>query len=273
MSEYLNVSSALTATENVLRNFIAAVMNRELGPQWEDQLGVTPERLLKWCERRAEEAKRMSTGNLETRLLYFADFTDLKTIISKNWELFKDVFGEKRRFDVLLSILEDYRNPEAHRRGLLPFQEQLVAGVCGEIRTQVARYRSRLETSEDCFPRIESAFDNYGQLFPRETNEGAIPTLRVGDQIQITVIASDPEGRPLEYRFNCKDVGWSMRGEWQTDHSFSYELEVKDIGKGFYIGVDIRSDRPYHADRDKDDSRIFGYTVLPPPERGGSSQR
>lgn len=135
MSERLNVTDALTATENVLRDFIALTLSQKFGPQWEDRLGVTPDRVEKWRSRRKEEAARLSTGNLETRLLYFADFTDIKTVITKNWELFKDVFGEKREFDVLVSILEVFRNPEAHRRGLLPFQEQLVVGICGEIRT------------------------------------------------------------------------------------------------------------------------------------------
>jgi hypothetical protein len=260
VAEHLNVTDALRATENVLRDFIATTLSQKFGSPWEDHLGVTPERLQGWRDRKQEEAKRLTTGNLETRLLYFADFTDLKTIIAKNWELFKDVFGEKRQLEVLISMLEDFRNPDAHRRGLLPFQEQLVTGICGEIRTKVARYRSRLETSEDCFPRIESAFDNYGQVFPRASYLTR-PTLRVGDQIQITVNASDPEGRPLRYKFSLP--GTYFTSEWQIDNSFSVELETKHIGKDSRISVAIQSDRDYHANGDQDDEIGFLYVVLP----------
>jgi Swt1-like HEPN len=262
VAEQLNVTDALRATENVLRDFIALTLSRKFGQQWEDQLGVTAERIQKWRERREEEAARLSTGNLETRLLYFADFPDLKTIIAKNWELFKDVFGEKRQFDVLLSMLEDFRNPDAHRRGLLPFQEQLVAGICGEIRTQIARYRSRLETSEDCFPRIESAFDNYGRAFPEgDLDSYQRPTLRVGDLIQISINASDPEGRPLMYRF-----GWipdSLDALWQTSNTVSMELQTQHIAKGFMVQACIQSDREYHAGGDYDDAINFYFDVLP----------
>jgi len=262
VSDQINISSALTATENVLRDLIALKLEQKFGAQWQDHLGVTNERLEKWRDRIKEEAARLSTGNLETRLLYFADFTDIKTVILKNWDLFADVFGEKRQFDVLISMLENFRNPEAHRRGLLPFQEQLAAGICGEIRTRVARYRSRLETSDDCFPRIESAFDNHGQVFPKPQSGNSTPVLRVGDRIEISVLASDPEGRPLNYKFNRKDQAW-MSSPWQTGNTFSLELEEKQIGKGFYVAASIQSDRTYHADGDKDDGVIFGYIVLP----------
>jgi Swt1-like HEPN len=261
VAEHPNVGDSLRATENVLRDFIALRLSQMLGPQWEDRLDVTAERIQKWRERRKEEAARLSTGNLETRLLYFADFTDLKTVITKNWELFKDVFGEKRQFEVLLSMLEDFRNPEAHRRGLLPFQEQLVAGICGEIRTQIARYRSHLETSDDCFPRIESAFDNYGRVFPEGTNSYQRPTLRVGDLIQISVNASDPEGRLLMYKF-----AWmpdSIDPLWQTSNTVSMELRTQHIAKGFIVQACVRSDREYHAGGDYDDAITFYYDVLP----------
>jgi hypothetical protein len=263
VSEQIDVNGALSATETVLRNLIASRLEQKFGTRWQDHLGVTPQRVELWKQRKAEEAVRLSTGNLETRLLYFADFTDIKTIVSKNWEVFTDVFGEKREFEVLISMLEDFRNPQAHRRGLLPFQEQLVAGICGEIRTRIARYRSRLETSDDCFPRIESAFDNHGQFHPRKSFQQP-PILRVGDRIEVSVNASDPEGRPLQYFFVAyKDSRNVPNPPWQNDHTFSIELEESHITKSLTIGVMIRSDRTYHANVNYDDYVSFTYTVLP----------
>jgi hypothetical protein len=70
---------------------------------------------------------------VDPRLIYYADFYDLGTIIEKNWSLFKDVFGELNRLRVYLHDLERLRDPDAHRRELLPHQKHIVLGVSGEL--------------------------------------------------------------------------------------------------------------------------------------------
>ena len=62
--------------------------------------------------------------------------------------------------DVWLSTLEAFRNPDAHRRELLLHQKYLILGICSEIRLLIIRYRSKMETSEDYYPRIESIQDS-----------------------------------------------------------------------------------------------------------------
>lgn len=58
--------------------------------------------------------------------------------------------------EVFLTELEKLRDPEAHRRELMPHQKALAYGISGEIRTQITRFRSEQDTGESYFPRIES---------------------------------------------------------------------------------------------------------------------
>jgi len=96
MNESENVGDQLQATENVLRNLIASILSDKLGGEWLVKTGVSQDRYDGWVRKREEEKKKLATGNLETRLLYFADFYDLKTIIVKNWGHFSAVSASER---------------------------------------------------------------------------------------------------------------------------------------------------------------------------------
>jgi hypothetical protein len=254
------IGEALRLTENSLRNVIAEKLLERFGNNWIEKCGVTPERLQRWKERRDIERKSLSTGTLENRLIYFADFTDLQTIITKNWDDFKLIFGEKKEFEVFLSTLEDFRNPEAHQRGLLPYQEQLVTGICGDLRTRIARFRSTKKTTQDCFPRIDNAYDNHGHSH----DTSAKPVLRVGDRIEVVVEASDPENLTLYYHFTViNGINILETQEWSPTNSFILDLTQNHIGKELRIWYEIRSDRKYHASGRNDDASDFVYIVLP----------
>ena len=257
----VDVTSALRNAENALRDLIHESLFQAYKEQWQEHLGVTEERKSKWKERKVEDQKRLSNGGTESRLLYFADFTDLKTIIAKHWEIFGAIFNDKKELEVFLSKLEDLRNPDAHRRGLSEYQEHLALGISGEIRTQIARYRSKRQTAKDCFPRIEAAFDNYGRVYPEiDPGYGEVPTLRVGDRIEIVVSAIDPEGLPLSYWFHVPD---STGPSWGESNQFALELEDNHIGTDFEIFCCIKSNRSYHARSSWDDSVVFRFLVLP----------
>src|SRR6266536_3397353 len=82
----MDVTQALKDTENSLRDFIALSLRVAFGENWIEKCGVSQERLDRWKSRKDEEAKRQESGVVEERLLYYADFYDLKTILQKNWE-------------------------------------------------------------------------------------------------------------------------------------------------------------------------------------------
>ena len=263
MSETLDVGLQLSKVENQLRNLVASLLEEKFGAEWIQQTGVTAERLSKWQAKKETENKRLTTGNLETRLIYFSDFYDLRTIIvQRHWDVFAQALGEKKQVEVLLSFLEDFRNPDAHQRGLLPYQQNLAVGRCGEIRARIARFRSREATSQDCFPRIDAAFDNHGQAM--DTPRSGRPILSVGDRLEIVVEASDPEDLPIEYKFMMySGSNYLADQDWSTTGIFNLELTQEHIGRSVTLSCAIRSNRTYHASGAWDDSTTLKYDILP----------
>lgn len=259
----MDVTQSLKDTENSLRDFIAYVLSSRYGAGWEEKCGVTDERLNRWKERKEIETKRHVTSAIDERLIYYSDFYDLKTILKKHWDSFAPIFGEFKKFEVLLGELEKYRDSDAHRRELLPHQKNLVLGISGEIRANIVKYRSQNETSEDYFPRIESVRDNFGNGWvpgKNDFNHVATETiLRPGDDLQFVITATDPEDRALQYC--CRPFLGKMG--WQSSHSVSLRVEAKDIAKMFQVEAMIISNRDYHAGAYFDDRVTFAYTVLP----------
>src|ERR1039458_2599362 len=115
----MDVTQELKDTENLLRDFIESRLSQKLGKDWTLQCGVTPERLQQWEDRKQTEESRLVSGRLEERLIYYADFYDLHTVLKKHWTHFADVLGEWRVMDVFVTVLGKLRDPDAHRRELL----------------------------------------------------------------------------------------------------------------------------------------------------------
>ena len=262
----MDVTQALKDAENALRDFIPYILIPKYGKEWYDHCGINSERVKKWFERKAEDSKRI--GIADERIIYYADFYDIKTILEKNWgEGFSSVFGDWRKMDVLLSILEGFRNPDAHRRELLLHQKYLIFGICGEIRSSIIRYRSKMETSEDYYPRIESVQDSLGNTWTHEgPRTGKVlftnNKLRPGDIINFIVTARDPLDESIEISINKST---QREDNWTQDNHFEVLIEEKDVMRYFFINIKIRSLRKYHADRSgRDDDVDFSYEVLPP---------
>jgi len=255
-------TQALKDVENSLRDFISILMQELNGNDWINFSGISENRISQWNERREIEIKKQKFGTAETRLLYFSDFYDLITIIDKNWnEKFKAAFGDKAEMMTFLKILDDYRNSDAHRRELLPHQKHLIIGISGDIRNRIVLYRSKKETGEDYFPRIESVRDNLGNVCtPQQKTNKTNLTLRVGDKITFVVTASDPLGENLQYSLTTLfDPGI----DWQESNVVEIILEDRHIAKDREFLVMIRSKRDYHASELNDDSVIYSYSILP----------
>jgi len=253
-------TKALKEVENSLRDFISALMSEEKGDDWIESCSISPDRIIQWKERRETERKKQQFGTPENRLLYYSDFYDLSSIIAKNWnDKFIAALGDKATILLFLKILDDFRNPDAHRRELLPHQKHLIIGISGEIRNRIVLYRSKKETGEDYFPRIESVRDNLGNLCtPDEMFADTKLILRPGDKLTFVVTATDPLGEALEYQ--CVSVGPEP---WQENNIIEIVIEDKHIAKKQTFYVSIRSKRNYHAKNFFDDVASFNYTILP----------
>lgn len=264
----MDVTQALKDAENTLRDFIAVRLSHELGPDWIEKCGVSDERIAKWRERKEAEVRRQVSGTVEARLLYYADFYDLKPILKKHWAHFSVALGELKTLEVWLSDLERLRDPDAHRRELMPHQKALAVGISGEIRSRLIRYRSKLETNEDCFPRIECVRDSLGNVStPPGCSSDTKLVLRPGDLIDYVITAGDPLGQPLQYRALVSTRG--SFSPWVEANTYRVKIEPSDVRRSFAVHLFVQSSREYHANDGYDDAHSFLYSVLPSQHGAG----
>lgn len=256
----LNPTDALRDIENSLRDFIELQLSKKFGADWLEKC-INKERLPSWVSKRNTEDLSFKSGSIEKRLIYYSEFYDLKNIILDYYQhIFNDVFGKQKEFEVLMSILEKFRNPDAHRRDFLRYQKHLILGICGDLKSKMVKYRSFHETGKEYFPRIESVRDNYGTSWNAVngySREHEKTVLHPGDEIEYIISASDPEDLVLEYRvFNFTD--------WQTSKSLKIQLKEKDIAVARQIIIHMRSPREYHASGfEWDELVMFHYDVVP----------
>lgn len=262
----MDVSQALKDTENSLRDFISLVMSRRFGQNWLSSGGIDRDKIQKWEQRKEEDRKRLGV-TIDERLFYYADFYDIKTLLEKNWDAipeFSAALGKKKEVMYWLEKLEGFRNPEAHRRELLPHQKHLVLGIEGEIRMRLISYRNKQETKDDYYPRIEFARDSLGNGYVPEHSGFVFNTetkLRPDDKVDFVITARDPLGEELLYALRTN----SAQGiAWQKDNSFSVCVQNRDVGARFIVQMMVKSQREFRQHQEYDDDARFEYEVLPP---------
>ena len=254
----INVDIELRDIENFLRDNITFILKNKYNEEWEDKLGVSPERIVRWKERREEEKKRLGGKELEGRLLYYSDFYDLQVIIKKNWDIFKEVFPEKKLVEYQLKQLESFRNPNAHNRDLLEHQKYLLKGIAGEIKSHIIKYRGEVENIDTYFPKIDRINVN-GKIYSCSSVELDV-NLRRGDELDIILYASTPPNQKVYYAISAQNL------EWQESPRFHIQIDETDyIGENTIIFL-IKSDQEYHRDRfmtPHDDICIIKFMILP----------
>jgi hypothetical protein len=260
------VGEALAAAENAVRDLIETVLGGT--PDWVKSSGLSPERIAKIEGRQQGEATSRGGGvaNVEKRALYYAELYDLQTILAKHWSKFASCLGDRKTFMAIFDRLEDFRNPDAHGRELLPFERHLALGITGEIRNRVAIFRSGLGPTKQYFPHIESIRDQFGNVVSGVSQgSGVTPTgitLSPGGEVVFELRAWDPEGAALRWRFAVPDHE-AQRDIAPEEGLFTWQVLDADIGEGVTAFFRIVSSRPYHRNGDDDDRAMFTYRVLP----------
>ena len=117
-----------------------------------------------------------------------------------------------------------------------------------------------MENADDYFAKIESARDSVGNVWPNSQFGRPVTNLRVGDELQIVVTATDPLGEPIEYGYRWHVTGG---GAWQNNNLIIVPICDEHVGKDKELLIKIRTPRPFKAKYDCDDTVIFKYTVLP----------
>jgi len=258
----MEIARELKDTEDALREFIAAVMLRNLGENWIDDCGLPQTNTEVWRKRKAEAEAQVQPMHGEEAVIFYAPFEDLITIIKHHWELeFHSVFADQMTIEVYLKIMSSFLDPVQGRRELFIFQKHLVLGITGEIRSRIIAYRSLLEVGKEGFPRIESIQDSFGNLWTvgKPMRMKTNVTLRVGDVVEYIITASDPEQQPLQFRI----LGF----KWESSNILRLQIEDKHVSRDAKVNITIRSNRKFHAyPLGYDDRVVFEYQILPPKE-------
>jgi hypothetical protein len=265
------LDDSINALENILRDLIERVLRQRYGEEWSDHLGIPAIRRAEWERRREVERKKRTAGVIDERLLYYADFPDLFTMIKQNWEPeFRACFGDQTELRVYLEKLAGLRNPDAHSRSFLKVEERLIEGMTGELRQKITIFLSKGGggPEPERFARIEEVVDSFGNRVTGRASGGgfcrADLILRPGEHVVFRGRAWDPEGSALTWRlfFGAAGRHVELHGE-----AFEYEWSISeaDIAQDGYVTFSLVSGRAFvrFQQYSADDTLNIFYTVLP----------
>ncbi|MGW7425864.1 Swt1 family HEPN domain-containing protein [Streptomyces sp. NPDC054813] len=269
-------AEALATCEQALRSLIASVLAKKLGTDWVSQV-FPEERAVKIRGIRDEEAGRRTrrgVASVPSSELAYAQFFDILALLKKYWADFKPALGNHSETLGLLSRFEALRNSVAHSRDLLPFEEELLSGIAGEIRNRVTIYMSSQDPAGDYFARIDSVIDSLGNCidtFPPDPMEHGVSlrtgaVLHPGDTITFRCRGTDPQGR---------DLTWWVLPTRDTDNpcytgrdlDIVWRVSSTDVAARRNVHIYMKSSGPYHRVNTGTDGfdycATFIYTVLP----------
>jgi hypothetical protein len=272
---HLTPGEAIEATETALRQLLQHVVPGVVGENWLEQQ-VTPEKLTQWTERRAEEQKKRETRGIAKTpdsLLAYADLFSLRKLAEKNWSILDPSLGKKSETGALLKRLDDLRNTVQHNRPLVPFEEDLVAGIAGEIRNRVTIFMSTQDEAGEFYPRIEFAQDNFGNSVDIFVDPGGMGglvqtglTVYEGDVLTFTLRGSDPQNRELWWWRNTLVGVEGVRSASDGTAELRVELTGAHVRELLEIGISVRAEgTPYHRTPHDDHRVFFIYRCRPRP--------
>jgi hypothetical protein len=196
----------LNQYETTLRDIIVIALQNHFKEKWEDHYSVTEERINTWKDNQIRETAKRRGVNTENRLIYYSEIYDLRTIIIKNWDhIFSDVFVDRKKFEVFHSIVEDCRNSISHSRDVPNYQKKMIESIVDDFRTKIVLYNTKFNQPENFFITILKAADNYGNNYDHTRKrewfwkDDKLTLLRVGELIEFSISAFDPQDRELHY--------------------------------------------------------------------------
>jgi hypothetical protein len=267
---------ALASCERSLRDLLTIVLRAKFGADWISHV-FDAEDVTRLREKQTVEQRRRTRRGVvavPANLIEYAEFTQLTRLINKHWEALNGALGAKKEITVLLDRFEALRNTVAHSRELLPFEEELLSAIAGEIRNRVTIHISGQDPAGEYFPRIELVRDSFGnstetaredqpQVFTLTTNT----TLRPGDAVTFTCRGVDPQNRGLEWAFQTPDGRRHSSDDTCGEAvEWTWEVTRSHINARASFGVYLTSDGDYHRyGGAREDSLVaFVYEVLPP---------
>lgn len=280
MSE-LAPSEALEVIERALRQLYESAFSDAYGTDWLERVS-TPEQRADWAEKRATEARRREprgVATVSTHLLDYAEFYQLVAIADRHWAALAAALGDKRDTLALIRRFDQLRNTVAHNRTLLPFEEDLLSGIAGEIRNRVTIAVSQNEPDEDYWARVDFVRDSFGNeidgiqtLATENPSAGTGLVLRVGDTVSFTCSASHPQGRKIRWTLTPWPGHESAQTLTGNNVTFTWTVGTENVGAQSSVQIRMIGDTTHHRwAMGYDALAIFYYRVLPAEQPGTSA--
>lgn len=241
--------------ENTLRTIISLV----LGDDDNARFGVSTDRIETWKNKREIEKKKNNGILIESRLIYFSDFYDLKNIVHKNWDSFKEILLKKKIFEANFDQIESLRNSVSHGRKLFSFQEHLITGITGDLKSNLVKYCNKKMNADDYFIRILNISDSLGNQWGIDSLNNTLLVakgiLRVSDQVELFIEASDPKNREITFELISSQFHYT-----QNNGQFKFIVTKEMIGQRFNLKVKVYTE---NSDYENKVQKDMLYTVLP----------
>lgn len=137
-TQMANVYPIVYVFENSVRNLISHVMSTKHGDKWWDQK-VSSTIKKKVRERIEKEDKNRWHGKRGAHPIFYSDIDDLNSIITTNWQDFKDVFPSHQWVTARIDEIEMSRNVVAHNNPLEKRDIQRLELYLGDWIKQISR--------------------------------------------------------------------------------------------------------------------------------------
>ena len=192
-------------------------------------------------------------------MIYFSDFCDLKNIVHQNWEAFKEILLNKKIFEANFDQIESLRNSVSHGRNLWSFQNQLIAGITGKLKSTLVKYHNKNINADDYFIRILKISDSLGNQWGIGNLDNTLLVakgiLRVNDKIEIFIEAYDPKNRKITFEFRSRKLYMV-----QDKGKFEFTVTKEMIGRPTEFQIKVHTENSNYENKLQKD--IF-YTVIP----------
>lgn len=271
-------TEALFACENALRELMAYAYRATYGEGWLSRVTTEPQRA-KWAARAEKERSRLQKGVVDVPAsgLGYSEFYELVEIAHRDWAPLAAALGKRERTHPLLKRFEELRNTVAHVRQLYAFEEDIYSGIAGTIRNQVTIYMSTQDPAGDYYPRIEAAWDSFGNRIDGDVQPGSAGEiagrinsdliLRPGELVAFTCVGIDPHERDLEWDFQPPSYADQQRLQVGSGRqvTFTWTVNDADVGEHAVVNFYMRcSGSSYNRANGFDQRIYFSYMVRPP---------
>jgi hypothetical protein len=273
---FLEPSIALTTCETALRALMTHVYAEKLGSGWLDRV-VSADKLSAWAGRADEEARARGTKGVVVvpgAGLAYANLYDLIAIAEKHWEPLAPALGPRAKALPLINRLNSLRNAVGHSRPLLPFEQDLMSGIAGQIRNQVTIFMSAQDEAGDIYPRIESISDGFGRRIESATVTGEVAgsvqdrtvIVHPGETVLFECVGTDPQGRPLSWSLGRPHRGRSgLVGPSGGVTAVQWTVTDDDVTETRNVEIYLATEgAKYHRFGDFDHRAYFAFKVRPP---------